>query len=247
MEANVRDLEIDQSYRRPAHGPKVHLIQEWLGLNGFKVKIDDDFGPVTEQAVKDFQKWAGLSPTGIVDKETFAHLTRPIWAALNAIAGDKYTLGQLTVAYAQQHLRQHPMEIGGENRGPWVRLYMQDHEGPDWPWCAGFACFCLRQACTALNRPFPIEPSFSCDMLARSAMQRGLFVKGPANPSRITPGSFFLVRRKEGDWCHTGIVVDASSEAFHTIEGNTNDEGSREGYEVCARVRPYTNVDFIVI
>jgi hypothetical protein len=32
-----------------------------------------------------------------------------------------------------------------------------------------------------------------------------------------------------------------------TIEGNTNDEGSREGHEVCARTRGYDGEDFVLI
>jgi hypothetical protein len=34
---------------------------------------------------------------------------------------------------------------------------------------------------------------------------------------------------------------------FETIEGNTNDDGSREGYEVCRRFRSYQKTDFILI
>jgi hypothetical protein len=36
---------------------------------------------------------------------------------------------------------------------------------------------------------------------------------------------------------HTGIVERVVGTKIHTIEGNTNDEGSREGYEVCRRKR----------
>jgi hypothetical protein len=54
-----------------------------------------------------------------------------------------------------------------------------------------------------------------------------------------------LVRNTPSDWTHTGIVVSTSAETFKTIEGNTNDDGSREGYEVCARTRGYSNMDFI--
>jgi hypothetical protein len=37
---------------------------------------------------------------------------------------------------------------------------------------------------------------------------------------------------------HTGFVVEVLSNGnLKTIEGNTNDEGSREGYEVCYRTR----------
>ncbi len=36
---------------------------------------------------------------------------------------------------------------------------------------------------------------------------------------------------------HTGFVESVEGESIHTIEGNSNDEGSREGYEVCRRTR----------
>ena len=57
---------------------------------------------------------------------------------------------------------------------------------------------------------------------------------------RAAPGE------KRFKYAHTGIVVQAGPDTFKTIEGNTNDDGSAEGYEVCARVRGYTGIDFIV-
>ena len=44
-------------------------------------------------------------------------------------------------------------------------------------------------------------------------------------------------RCDEMDWTHTGIVTKVEGKMVHTIEGNTNDEGSREGFEVCQRIR----------
>jgi hypothetical protein len=32
---------------------------------------------------------------------------------------------------------------------------------------------------------------------------------------------------------------------YSTVEGNTNDEGSADGYEVCQRMRSLTKKDFI--
>jgi len=49
----------------------------------------------------------------------------------------------------------------------------------------------------------------------------------------------FLVRRSSTDWTHTGLATAFNHDAFETIEGNTNNEGSREGYEVCSRSRGY--------
>jgi hypothetical protein len=59
-------------------------------------------------------------------------------------------------------------------------------------------------------------------------------------------GCIFLVQ-KGGSWGHTGIVISAEEDVFHTIEGNTNDSGSSEGYEVCRRIRNYDNKDFILL
>jgi hypothetical protein len=42
-------------------------------------------------------------------------------------------------------------------------------------------------------------------------------------------------------------VVDAAADTFKTIEGNTNDDGSYEGYEVRVRVRGYAGIDFVVM
>jgi hypothetical protein len=72
----------------------------------------------------------------------------------------------------------------------------------------------------------------------------------PSQRSRITPGSFFLRLATDGEpfrYAHTGIVVDAAADTFKTIEGNTNDDGSHEGYEVCARVRGYAGIDVVVM
>ena len=245
----MNDLEIQRTYQRQNRGEKVKLIQEWLCLNGFGVKIDGEFGPATEAAVKQFQERKGLPGTGLVDLATFERLVDPMKAALKKISPNGRSVGELTVAYAQQHLRQHPVEVGGENRGPWVRLYMNGNEGQPWAWCAGFACYGLRQACETLGEAMPIEPSFSCDSLAAFARQRGRLLDGTnlSDRARITPGSLFLIRRTSTDWVHTGIVIAAEAEFFRTIEGNTNDNGSREGYEVCMRTRSYKAMDFVLV
>jgi len=245
----MKDLVLDKNYKKGSKGEKVRLIQEWLCLHGFHIYIDGDFGPATDSAVRQFQRRKGLKIDGIVGRKTFARLILPMTFALAPIAGDKKSLGQIVIAYAEQHLRQHPREVGGQNKGPWIRLYMEGNEGPAFPWCTGFVCFILKQACESLSIPFPIKTSVSCDSLAASAKEKGIFLKESeiVNKTQITPGSFFLTRKTPTDWVHTGIVIRAEGEVFHTIEGNTNDNGSREGYEVCKRIRGYKNKDFVLI
>ena len=245
----MNDLQLLKPCRRGDKGGQVGLMQEWLCLHGEQIVIDGDFGPATEAAVKGFQARMRLAVSGVVDSDTFTQLVAPMRAALAPIPRGSKTLGESVVAYAQQHLQQHPREIGGQNKGPWVRLYMDGNEGTEWAWCAGFACFLLKQASTSLETALPITPSFSCDALASSAKNKNRFLSQPSGASvgRITPGSFFLVRKTSTDWTHTGIVTRADAEVMRTIEGNTNDDGSREGYEVCARTRGYSNMDIIVI
>ncbi len=247
------ELVFDKKYRRGHKGKKVRIIQEWLSFNGFLTGIDGDFGPATEKTVRQFQKAKGFNPTGVVDEGTFRALVKPMLRALTPIAARSKTYNNLVLKYARLHLAGHPIEIGGQNCGPWVRLYMKGNEGKDWPWCAGFVCFILDQAARTMGTSMPFKSTFSCDVLADRTKTKGLFVSETnlkrGNPSRqeMPPGSVFLVRRIPGDWTHTGIVTSFDAETFATIEGNTNDEGSREGFEVCARTRGYTKRDFIRI
>ena len=247
----MKDLILDKTYKKGSKWKKVKLIQEWLclHLHDLQICIDGNFGPATDYAVRLFQRRRRLKVDRVVGKKTFAKLILPITNALKPIPCDKKSLGQMVIAYAEQHLKQHPREIGGQNKGPWVRLYMKGHEGTAWLWCAGFVCFILKRACQSLRVPLPIKTSFSCDFLAASAKEKCIFLKESkiTNKGQITAGSFFLRRRIPRDWVHTGIVIRAEDEIFHTIEGNTNDEGSHEGYEVCKRIRGYKKKDFILI
>jgi len=248
LSAWIRDeVELDRPLKIGNRGRAVRRLQEWLCLRGFGVVIDEDFGPVTAQAVSRFQSSARLPPRGQVDDATFAQLVQPMTGVLRRPPRRRVTLGDMIVDRGRSHLREHPMEKGGQNRGPWVRLYMKGNDGSQWAWCAGFIIFLLEQARQRLELPMPIPGSFSCDSLAAQAKDRGLFIaERDVRRGTIPPGSVFLVRRTSTDWTHTGIVTSSGPDAFETIEGNTNDDGSREGFEVCSRTRGYGDKDFIV-
>lgn len=232
-----------------AKGRPARQVQEWLCLHGVNLVIDGDFGPATRAAVRAFQSRKGLQASGTVNQSTWAALVEPMTTAVAEILPGKKSLGALAVAYARQHLAQYPREAGGQNRGPWVRLYMKGIEGSEWAWCAGFTSYLLQQAARTLGSTMPLPYTFSCDSLAASAKERGTFIDGRTSPQpgRLTPGSLFLLRRTPLDWVHCGMVLTAAPATFETIEGNTNDSGEREGYEVCKRTRGYLAKDFAVI
>jgi hypothetical protein len=229
---------------------EARLIQEWLCLHGHGVVIDGIMGPATRAAIRRFQQMAGLPVTGRVSQAVMKELLKPLTRALARINPDGRSLPELVLAYAKQHLAEHPREVGGQNRGPWVRLYMDGHEGRNWPWCAGFATYVVRQAAETLQVPMPVSRAFGCDFLGKQAKERHRLVSAEdilRSRKTIEPGYLFLVRQKKDDWAHIGIIADVDEVFFSTIEGNTNDDGSHDGYEVCARTRAVTGKDFIAL
>jgi len=246
-----RELRLGRTLSRGDRGVAVARVQEWLTLNGIAVVIDGDFGPATEYAVGRFQSRRDLAKTGAVDTPTYDVLTGPLQRALAPPATPAAGLPAAVVDAARRHLRERPREVGGENRGPWVRVYKEGNDGPGFLWCAGFASFLARQASWHTGLPVPFTPTFSCDVLSREAQGDGRFVgedevaDGAASLDDLPRGSLFVERRSPADWNHVGVVVAAVDGIMETIEGNTNEGGSREGYEVCRRIRNLANKDFI--
>jgi len=250
----VRDeIEFPGEIADGTRGRKARRVQEWLTIQGFRTAIDDDFGPATKRAVQTFQRARGLAQTGTVDEQSWLALVAPMVRAFSrSEPGD--SIGDTVLRVAKQHLKEHPIELGGANCGPWVRAYMDGNQGAPWAWCAGFVTFVMKQAAEIEGVPTPVRGSFSCDLLATQAKEEGRFVSErsidstAANWSDDALGSccIFLVRRTSRDWTHTGFAFGYRGDGtFATIEGNTNDEGSREGYEVCRRVRGRSSKDFI--
>lgn len=233
----------------------VKRIQEWLNFHQCRTGIDSDFGPATAECVKDFQTKNGIAKSGKVDSKTWNLLVKPMREALEAPKNlAKLAPAEAVLAVAEQHVNQHPIEIGGPNRGPWVRLYCEGNDGLAWAWCAGFVTMVMQQAYFYREQTPPIEGSVSCDTLAAQGQRAGLFVTRADLSSGRTPWSdlgaccIFLRRRTATDWTHTGFAMSGTGEGrqivFSTIEGNTNDEGSREGYEACRRKRSLGSTDY---
>lgn len=101
-------------------------------------------------------------------------------------------------------------------------------KGGGFPWCQSFVYWCGLQA-YGVNNPVPKTAGvLDCWNKALQTID-----KASATPQNILPGYQFILKHTETTG-HTGIVesVDADG-TLHTIEGNSNDDGSRDGYEVC--------------
>lgn len=244
------ELDLPGPVREDGPKKQAKLIQERLYLAGFKLAIDGAFGPATTEQLKAFQKKSGLAQSGIYGAKEHDVLTEPFVQAVNPTAGKK-GLGEWITAVAEQHIGQKPIEVGGDNRGPWVRMYMDGGEGSPFKWCAGFCFFIIEQACQLSSNPSPMAKSFSVNTIVERAKTANQFLseqqaQSSAGKKKIAPGSLFVHRGGPGFWTHVGIVTKADPSVFHTCEGNTNDDGSSNGFEAIERVRGYKRMDFIV-
>ena len=68
-----------------------------------------------------------------------------------------------------------------------------------------------------------------------------------AETAAVKPGYLFLIPKTDHAWQHIGIVESVEGDTFTGIEGNTNDGGSAEGYEVCRRTRTVMGKDYLIV
>ncbi len=239
-------------------------VQEWVNLQkhhiqGFNVTIavDDDFGGGTQAAIRHFQEHFKLSVTGEVNEETWQQLIAPMKRAFGKITfSGGETIQERVVRYAKQQLIEHPVELYS-NKGPWVRSYCFGMDGSAYAWCAGFVTSIVDLAADTQDKNVKnyMKASLSCDRILSDAMEgnrgqthhRNLLVK--TTPELVEVGDLFLVinRKNPLDAKHIGIVTDMNGTIMTTIEGNTNDEGSRDGYEVCQRYRDLAKGSYDIV
>lgn len=249
------ELSISAVQKRGGSNSKkdVLKIQSWLTLydlanpgSGTTTGIDGDFGPATERSVMKFQNINALPATGIVDPDVFTKLCSSLATAfVTPLTGNG--LRELIVNAASQHLSSRPYELtikGESNSGPWVRSYMNGHEGESWFWCMGFVQTIVDQAASSLNKDFKtlMPLTFSCDTVGTTGLSNGnltRYNKIRNDPSLAQPGDIFLIQKSSTDWYHTGIITSVEEDIFETIEGNTNNDGSHNGNRVCGRTRNF--------
>jgi hypothetical protein len=140
------------------------------------------------------------------------------------------TLSQkaLEIAIGQIGNEEHPR---GSNWGEPVKTYLKS-VSITFPaaWCMAFVYWCFNEAAKQEKVVNPMHKTGG--VLAQYKYRKAKAVTVPE------PGDVFIMDYG-GGLGHTGIVEKVNTDGtLLTIEGNTNDTGSREGYEVCRRVRP---------
>lgn len=128
-------------------------------------------------------------------------------------------------------------EPKGSNAGPVVNQYLKSIGlGPGYPWCMAFVYWCVNEAAKMLEVKNPLVKTGGVLRQYNETILRKL----PKTSGAIKPGDIFIMEFKGGNG-HTGFVEKIVGSLVYTVEGNTNDDGSREGYEVARRQRPISS------
>jgi len=130
----------------------------------------------------------------------------------------------------------------GSNRGPRVNQYLAavglDAAAGNYAWCAAFVYWCFREAAAALGIPNPATKTAGAmdvwNEAATRAPSRITAAQVSDQPCLVRPGMVFVIATS-GVHGHVGLVEKVTGEVLTTIEGNTNDNGSREGIGVFRR------------
>ena len=99
-------------------------------------------------------------------------------------------------------------------------------------WCMAFVYWCFDQA-AGPGKPPLVKTGGVLDAWNK-ANKANKVTTGPK------PGDIMIMDHGKG-LGHTGIVEKVDQNFLYTIEGNTNDTGSREGIEVDRKRRPIVN------
>lgn len=124
-------------------------------------------------------------------------------------------------------------EATGNNDGVRVEEYLKSTGlGKGYPWCAAFVYWNFVKLGYVVDIEYPAwTPSYFPE--ERVIYTRGVGFKCPPMPGDII-GIYF---KSKGRIAHVGFIYEITDKYYITIEGNTNEAGSREGDGVLKKYR----------
>lgn len=198
---------------------KIEQIQEILGVD-----VDNDWGPKSEAALLKLTRQANEVPDAPAPAPADGSVHPFIPVAAEWMGTKEPT----------------PNHFDGMER-LWADTNYPDGYTNREPYCAAFQCFVVAEAARrgAQVSAKPVTPSVS--EFRRWGRSHGFAVDSPR------PGDHFTLL--PAGVSHMGLVqsVDEANGVIHTLEGNTDPQGSREGDGFWPKVRRIKSCDFIRI
>jgi hypothetical protein len=125
------------------------------------------------------------------------------------------------------------------NSGPMIDAYLRAVGLPPGnPWCAAFVFWCFEEASRHLSHG---QPAAVFNPLPRTGSVHTLWERAPVEWRTNTPnrGAVAIHLNPDGHG-HCGLWLASSLTHAATLEGNTNEAGSREGNSVQVQRRPHS-------
>jgi len=228
----------------------VKAVQNRLNEVGVgPVEVIGIYGPKTTNAVKLFQathrdqEGNPLEIDGKIGSVTWAILFGQEIAPIVAVTTTTNTLlyEALNIAISQVGVMEDPP---GSNRGKKVEEYLASVGlGGGYYWCAAFVYWCFQNASDKIGKRNPVLKTGHCMTHWRDTSAKKILTADAINkPSLIKPGQIFLINTG-GSYGHTGIIESIEGGFIHTVEGNSNPQGSSNGIGVFKNTRKVSKIN----
>lgn len=222
--------------KKGSQGASVTTLQELLRELDFNIPVTGVFDSATEKAVKIFQAshldkhniplevdgkvgdltmWALKHPRSKVTDGVIDYKKMPPASAGGTAIGRKaleFAIGELVAGAG---------EVGGNNKGPWVRKYLQPTGLPEGnSWCAAFISWCFLQAANGNSAAMPFKYTAGARNIFNQFRQKGWTFDGSG--PQLEPGdivAWWRISMPSG-FGHIGIVHHFEDGFIYTIEGN---------------------------
>lgn len=189
----------------------IEAVQTRLKELGWYVgDVDGDAGPLTELALADFKREAGLNPRAFIGPITLSRLFAPVAPRRSEIPN---TLEFPWVLEAQR--LKGVKETPGSKDNPvimnWAKELDIDYDGDDVPWCGLFMAHVMKVG--APSDPLPANP-----LSARAWLRYGR----PVTPQDGAVMVFW--RGKRDGWSgHVALYEGEDATHYHVLGGNQSD------------------------
>lgn len=210
----VQTLLMEKGYLTDEEISGVFNNETYRAVRMFQAQnLDQNGQPLTvDGKVGDLSWWSVHNPKPIIQTHSAVDFLQMPPESMGGSKG-----GRAALAMAINELKAGAGEVGGNNRGPFVKKYLNGHAPEGEPWCAGFVSYCFSQFPSGMPFPYTVGAR---DVL-RQFKNKG-WTQAPNSGNSPEPGDVVVWWRESlpSGKGHVGLVHQLSDGFLYTIEGN---------------------------